>query len=287
MQIAKGKKELRNAIKSFTHKEKIVFVPTMGALHVGHYTLIDEARKMAGEEGMVIVSLFINPIQFNNQGDLQSYPQSFEHDKLGCEQHGVDLLFAPSPEEMYANDRSIDIVENTLSSRLCGASRPGHFSGVCTVVSKLFHLVTPTDALFGEKDYQQLAIIRRMVRDLDFDINIHGIPTVRQEDGLACSSRNERLTPEQREEATILYKALSAAGEAWKQGESSPAKLIALATDMIKKSPSSPQIDYLELFDGETLEPREQANQKSVMALAAFFGDVRLIDNLSFSSLCS
>ena len=283
MIIVTGKNELKNTIKSLPLKGKIVLVPTMGALHIGHYTLIDQARLLAGDDGLVVVSLFINPIQFNNQGDLKNYPRTFDDDTLGCEKHGVDIVFAPTPEEMYAPDRSIDIIESSLSSRLCGASRPGHFSGVCTVVSKLFHLVSPTDALFGEKDFQQLAIIRRMVRDLDFDINIHAVSTVRQEDGLACSSRNERLTSEQKADATILYKALNAARDAWTQGESSTDKLIDLSSQLILSVPSAPVIDYIEIFDKETLAPQKQANDRSVMALAVFFGEVRLIDNLSFS----
>lgn len=283
MQVIPTKKELRGALSASPRKGRIVLVPTMGALHVGHYTLIDRARELAGAEGLVVVSLFVNPIQFNNAGDLQTYPRTFEADKAGCEARGVDFLFTPSNEEMYASDRTIDVLENSLSSRLCGASRPGHFSGVCTVVSKLFNIVAPTDAVFGEKDYQQLAIIRRLVRDLDFDIRIHGVEIVRQEDGLACSSRNERLTPEQKKEATVLYRALTTARDAYAAGELSAKALIEKARVMIESSPSVREIDYIDLFDGTTLASQDSANDSSVMALAVFFGDVRLIDNIIFS----
>lgn len=283
MQVVTTKQKLRTLLNLPRKKGKIVLVPTMGALHAGHYSLMDRAREIAGGEGLVVVSLFVNPIQFNNAGDLQTYPRTFEDDRKGCEAHGADILFSPSNEEMYAPDRSTDVIESKLSSRLCGASRPGHFSGVCTVVAKLFNIVCPTDAVFGEKDYQQLAIIRRMVRDLDININIHGAKIVRQEDGLAFSSRNARLSTDQRKEAAILYRSMLAARKAYDSGERSGEKLLSMTGRMILDSPSEPVIDYIELFDGATLEPVQEVNEASVMALAVFFGDVRLIDNLAFS----
>lgn len=281
MEVATTKTSLKDLLKQRRPEGKIVLLPTMGALHIGHFTLLDEARKIAGSDGTVVVSLFVNPIQFNNTGDLSSYPRSFDEDKAGCEQHGADILFAPVPEEMYAPDRSIDIEENSLSAGLCGASRPGHFSGVCTVVTKLFNIVAPTDAVFGKKDYQQLAIIRRLVRDLDIPVTIHGAEIVRQEDGLANSSRNKRLTDAQKEEATVLYRAMNTAHAAFEAGERSVEKLVKTVRDMIEASPSA-QIDYIQLVDAENLSPIQTVERPAVMALAVALGDVRLIDNLEF-----
>lgn len=281
MEVATTKTSLKDLLKQRRPEGKIVLLPTMGALHIGHFTLLDEARKIAGPDGTVVVSLFVNPIQFNNTNDLSTYPRSFDEDKAGCEQHGADILFAPAPEEMYAADRSIDIEENSLSAGLCGTSRPGHFSGVCTIVTKLFNIVAPTDAVFGKKDYQQLAIIRRLVRDLDIPVTIHGAEIVRQKDGLANSSRNKRLTDAQKTEATVLYRAMNTAHAAFEAGERSVEKLLKTARDMIEASPSS-QIDYIQLVDAENLAPIQTVERPAVMALAVAFGDVRLIDNLEF-----
>lgn len=281
MEIVTTKSALRQALAARRAQGKVVLLPTMGALHIGHYTLMDKAREIAGPEGTVVVSLFVNPIQFNNAGDLATYPRTFEADRDGCEAHGADLLFSPESGEMYAGDRTIDITESRLSSRLCGASRPGHFSGVCTVVAKLFNLVNPTDAVFGKKDYQQLAIIRRLVRDLDMTVRIHGAEIVRQADGLANSSRNARLTEGQRKDATVLYRALTAAREAFAAGEKSASVLTAMVRGMIEQTPGT-FIDYVELADAETLQPVECLERPAVMALAVCFGDVRLIDNLEF-----
>lgn len=281
MEVVNTKSSLKELLLQRRHLGKVVLLPTMGALHIGHFTLLDEARKIAGSEGTVVVSLFVNPIQFNNQGDLSTYPRCFEEDRNGCEQHGADILFAPTPEEMYYPNRSIDIEESILSQRLCGASRPGHFSGVCTVVTKLFNLVSPTDAVFGKKDFQQLAIIRRLVRDLDMSVRIHAAEIVRQPDGLANSSRNKRLTEEQKQEATVLYRSLKAAHAAFEAGETSVDKLVKIARDMIAASPSA-KIDYIELLDAENLTPIEKVERPAVMALAVAFGNVRLIDNLEF-----
>ena len=200
MQTFSTKAQLRAALLKHHRKhDHVVLVPTMGALHAGHRALLEQARKLAGEDGVVVASIFVNPIQFNNSSDLQTYPRTPEKDLEVCEGAGVDYVFSPTPEEMYSGERSIAVEESFLSTTLCGASRPGHFSGVCTVLAKLFNLVQPTDAIFGKKDYQQLAIIRRMVRDLDFPVRIHGAEIVRHGNGLAYSSRNARLTPEQKE----------------------------------------------------------------------------------------
>lgn len=205
MQTFSTKAQLRAALLKHHRKhDHVVLVPTMGALHAGHRALLEQARKLAGEDGVVVASIFVNPIQFNNSSDLQTYPRTPEKDLEVCEGAGVDYVFSPAPEEMYSGERSIAVEESFLSATLCGASRPGHFSGVCTVLAKLFNLVQPTDAIFGKKDYQQLAIIRRMVRDLDFPVRIHGAEIVRHGNGLAYSSRNARLTPEQKEQAVVI-----------------------------------------------------------------------------------
>lgn len=281
MQIITTKQALREELEARRQRGKVILVPTMGALHVGHFSLFDAARVIAGAEGTVVSSVFVNPIQFNNQGDLASYPRTWESDMAGCEEHGVDIVFSPTPEEMYAADRSISIEETSLSSFLCGASRPGHFAGVCTVVAKLFNIVMPTDALFGKKDYQQLAIIRRLVRDLDISVRIHGVEIVRQADGLACSSRNARLSPALKLEATVLYRALQKAHKQFIEGDACASHLIESARSLIEQSPHA-VIDYIGLWDSETMQPVETIHRLAVMALAVEFGGVRLIDNLEF-----
>ena len=188
-----------------------VLVPTMGALHRAHGELIRVAREHAGRDGEVAVSIFVNPLQFEPGSDYERYPRPEKADENLCQKAGVDLLFRPSVTEMYGDDRSVFVEESSLSKMLEGESRPGHFRGVCTAVAKLFNLLAPDAAVFGEKDFQQLVIVRRMVRDLNFKIDIIGVPTVREEDGLAYSSRNRYLNPEQRKQATVLYKALRAA----------------------------------------------------------------------------
>ena len=190
MQTFSTKAQLRAALLKHHRKhDHVVLVPTMGALHAGHRALLEQARKLAGEDGVVVASIFVNPIQFNNSSDLQTYPRTPEKDLEVCEGAGVDYVFSPAPEEMYSGERSIAVEESFLSTTLCGASRPGHFSGVCTVLAKLFNLVQPTDAIFGKKDYQQLAIIRRMVRDLDFPVRIHGDCKAWQRSGLFLPER--------------------------------------------------------------------------------------------------
>lgn len=256
-----------------------VLVPTMGALHQGHATLLRMARDAAGVAGEVWVSIFVNPLQFGPGADYERYPRAQNADEELCRGAGVDILFRPHVAEMYHDDRSIVVEENSLSRTLCGRSRPGHFAGVCTVVTKLFHLLAPNAAVFGEKDFQQLAIIRRLVRDLDFDIEIIAAPTVREPDGLACSSRNIYLTVEEREQATVIRAALSEAAQLAAAGEASTAKLLECTRRRIESAPLA-RIDYIDLVHCETLQSQTEADANSLLAAAVFFGRTRLIDNL-------
>jgi pantoate--beta-alanine ligase len=259
-----------------------VLVPTMGALHRGHGELIRIARDAAGREGEVAVSIFVNPLQFAPGGDYERYPRPETDDEEFCRSAGVDLIFRPSAEEMYASDFSVSVEENSLSRTLCGKSRPGHFRGVCTVVAKLFHILAPDAAVFGEKDFQQLAIIRRMVRDLNFPIEIIGAPTVREADGLACSSRNQYLNAEERQQGPVLQRALQEARRLSARRERSTTAILDAARKVIATAPLA-RIDYLEIVNAETLQPAGKAGPDSLIAVAAFFGQTRLIDNLRFS----
>jgi pantoate--beta-alanine ligase len=253
-----------------------VLVPTMGALHAGHISLIRLARDHAGAKGEVAVSIFVNPLQFEPGADFSRYPRPEAADEEVCRKEGVDLIFRPLPNEMYFEDRSTLVEETTLSEGLCGASRPGHFRGVCTVVTKLFHLLTPDAAVFGEKDFQQLAIIRRMVRDLDFAVEIIVGPTVREPDGLALSSRNQYLSAQERAQAPVIRQALL---EATQSEETSARKLVAAVRQKIE-SAFLARIDYAELVGAEDLQPRLTIEPRSLLAVAVFFGQTRLIDNI-------
>jgi pantoate--beta-alanine ligase len=257
-----------------------VLVPTMGALHKAHGELIRVARKAAGDDGEVTVSIFVNPLQFEPGSDYERYPRPEKADEEFCRNAGVDLLFRPSVTEVYPADRSTFVEETSLSSTLEGKSRPGHFRGVCTVVAKLFNILQPDVAVLGEKDFQQLAIIRRMVRDLNFNVDIIAMPTIREQDGLACSSRNQYLNNEERMQAPVLYKALRAAATSTKKSADA---IIRVATKMINKAPLA-RIDYVELVDAETLQPAAMAGPKTVLLVAVFFGKTRLIDNVSLAS---
>jgi pantoate--beta-alanine ligase len=250
----------------------------MGALHKAHGELIRVARKYAGS-GEVVVSIFVNPLQFEPGSDYDRYPRPEKADEDFCRRAGTDLLFRPTCAEMYANDQSVFVDEVSLSNTLEGKSRPGHFRGVCTVVAKLLNILAPDAAVFGEKDFQQLAIIRRMVRDLNYPIKIVAVPTVREEDGLACSSRNQYLSRTEREQASILRRALVAGTERARAGEISAKAIVALAQDLIATSPLA-RIDYVEVVDAETLKPVTSVRPNSVLVLAVFFGKTRLIDNI-------
>jgi len=260
-------------------RKRSVLVPTMGALHRGHLALMRLARAAAGAEGEVAVSIFVNPLQFEPGADYAKYPRAESVDEDFCRQAGVDLLFRPSPAEMYFRDSSVAVEENSLAQTLCGRSRPGHFRGVCTVVTKLFHLLDPEAAVFGEKDFQQLAIIRRMVRDLNFPIDIIAAPIVREANGLACSSRNRYLSEDERQEAPGVRAALLEAAERARGGETSAPRLIENVRERIAGSPSA-RIDYVELVDAETLQSRAAVEPNSLLAVAVFFGQTRLIDNI-------
>jgi pantoate--beta-alanine ligase len=275
VRVLKTGAELRTVLDENAGRR--VLVPTMGALHRGHMELIKSARQHAGAEGTVIVSIFVNPIQFDRPGDLASYPRPVEEDLEKCQAAGVDAIFMPSAETMYYNDRSVTVSETSLSRTLCGASRPGHFDGVCTVVLKLFLLTGCHAAVFGEKDFQQLAIVRRMVRDLDVPVEIIACPTVRESDGLAMSSRNVRLHPQQRKDAPCIYRSLCAASKLGNAPD-----ILAAARDGILASGMA-QIDYLALVDAETLQPVETLERPTVLATAVFYGDVRLIDHVGIT----
>ncbi len=257
-------------------REPRVLVPTMGALHKAHGELIRVAREAASKHGEVAVSIFVNPLQFEPGSDYNRYPRPEKADEEFCRNAGVDLLFRPSADEVYATDRSTFVEETSLSSTLEGKSRPGHFRGVCTVVAKLFNILAPDAAVFGEKDFQQLAVIRRMVRDLNFKIAIIAVPTVRDDDGLACSSRNQYLNADERTQAPVLHKALQTAANS---GKKSTSEIVALAQKVINEAHLA-RIDYLEVVDAATLKPVEMVGANSVLLLAVFFGKTRLIDNI-------
>ena len=263
-------------VRSQPHAKRRVLVPTMGALHKAHGELIRVAREHAGRDGEVAVSIFVNPLQFVPGSDYERYPRPEKADEEFCRKAGVALLFRPSAAEMYADDRSVFVEESSLSKMLEGKSRPGHFRGVCTVVAKLFHILSPNAAVFGEKDFQQLAIVRRMVRDLNFKTEIIAVPTMREDDGLAYSSRNQYLNLEERKQAAVLYKALCAAANGSKK---SAGDVVARTRQVIGEAPLA-RIDYVEVVDAITLQPVEMAGPGSVLVLAVFFGRTRLIDNI-------
>lgn len=256
---------------------RVVLVPTMGALHAGHAALIRRARSLAGKDGTVVVSIFVNPTQFGPKEDLSRYPRPFAEDKKLCASLGADAIFHPPAGEMYRADFSTWVNEESVSGGLCGASRPGHFRGVTTVVLKLFTIVQPDVAVFGLKDFQQCAVIARMVRDLDLAVRLVFAPTVRERDGLALSSRNAYLSLEERAEAPSLRRGLLAARAAFAKGERSAAKLVSIVRGEI--SPSA-RVDYVDAVDGTTLLPKKVMNRGDTIALAAFFGRTRLIDNI-------
>ena len=251
------------------------FVPTMGFLHEGHLSLMRLVRKRCD---VLVASIFVNPAQFGPGEDLKTYPRDFERDEALCGQAGVDLVFYPEPGNMYAADASVWVDEESLSGMLCGASRPGHFRGVCTVVAKLFNLVQPDLAVFGEKDAQQLRIIERMVRDLDFPVEIIRGPIVREADGLAMSSRNKRLSESQRGNALCLHRSLDRALALFGQGERDATVLRQAMVDLIEPV-SGAEIDYIEVVDDDSLLPVDEIKNDVLIALAVKIGNTRLIDN--------
>jgi pantoate--beta-alanine ligase len=275
-EIIRDPKEMRARAEDLRRDgRRIAVVPTMGALHEGHLTLLRAARARAD---IVILTIFVNPTQFGPSEDLSRYPRDEAGDIEKARTCGIDLAFCPEAEVMYPPGAQTFIEVRELQKPLCGASRPGHFAGVATIVTKLFHITQPHLAVFGEKDYQQLAIIRRMVRDLDLGIEVVGVPIVREPDGLALSSRNAYLWPDQRNAALSLSKGLAAAQAAFDAGERDAARLVAAARAQIDAEPGV-RIDYLELRDADELSPLETVSGRAVIAVAAFVGTTRLIDN--------
>jgi pantoate--beta-alanine ligase len=276
MRIIKKPSQFQSLVRKIYRP--LVLVPTMGALHEGHLALVRKARKLAGKQGTVAASVFVNPTQFGPKEDFGRYPRPFRRDCLLLRKNGCDLLFAPEMGDMYYPDRSIAVTENQLSKVMCGASRPGHFDGVCLVVSKLFHIVQPDIGVFGEKDYQQFAILRRMVRDLNFPTRIVSHPTVREADGLAMSSRNRYLSEEERRQAPIIYEAFRIADEKIRAGNISKNKLATWLRQKIESAPLA-KIDYVEIVNLDDLQPVRELNPPLLLAAAVFFGKTRLIDN--------
>lgn len=276
MRIVSTVEEVREQVKEWRAEGfSVGLVPTMGYLHEGHKSLIDRAVR---ENDKVVVSDFVNPIQFGVNEDLSTYPRDIEADKKLCEAAGADLIFHPTPEEMYAADFSTYVEMQKVSEGLCGKSRPTHFRGVCTVVNKLFNIVAPDRAYFGEKDAQQLAVIRRMVRDLDIDIEIVGCPIVREGDGLAKSSRNTYLNEAERKAALVLSRAVFAGKEMMEKGERDAEKILSMMRGIIEDEPLA-RIDYVEMVDADSIAPLERAKGRVLTAMAVYIGKTRLIDN--------
>lgn len=281
MKTVKTVEEVREYIKDWRKEGlSIGFVPTMGYLHEGHLSLINRAS----ENDRVVVSIFVNPMQFGPKEDLASYPRDLESDSKLCEENGVDLIFIPEADEMYESDFCSYVDMSLLTEELCGLSRPVHFRGVCTVVSKLFNIVTPDRAYFGEKDAQQLAIIKRMVRDLNFDIKICGCPIIREKDGLAMSSRNTYLTEEERKAALVLSRSIELGKRLLAEGEKDAIALVRVMKEYIEKEPLA-RIDYLKAVDAESLKLVEKVDKAILLAMAVFIGKTRLIDNFIFDTL--
>ena len=271
--------EVKEVIKDWKKQGySIGLVPTMGYLHEGHGSLIKRAVE---ENDKVMVSVFVNPIQFGPNEDLETYPRDFDADLKMIESLGADMVFHPEPSDMYASDFSTTISVAGVSENLCGARRPGHFNGVCTVVTKLFNLSEADRAYFGQKDAQQLAVVRRMVRDLNANIEIIGCPIIREDDGLAKSSRNTYLSSEERQAATVLNKALSAGKQMVEEGEKSALTVKSRIEDIISKEPLA-KIDYVEITDWNSIEPVDIIDGSILCAIAVYIGNTRLIDNFIY-----
>lgn len=268
--------ETRAQIKEWKKQGLTVgLVPTMGYLHEGHQSLI---KKAVDENDKVVVSIFVNPIQFAPNEDLETYPRDLEADKKLCDSTGADLIFHPTPNEMYPDGFSTHIQMDNLTKELCGKTRPTHFGGVCTVVGKLFNVVKPDKAYFGQKDAQQLAIIKRMVRDLNFDLEIVSCPIIREPDGLAKSSRNTYLSADERKAALILSKSIELGKELVANGEKNAQNIIKAMTDKIKTEPLA-RIDYVNVVDALNIEPIDVIKGEALVAIAVYIGKTRLIDN--------
>jgi pantoate--beta-alanine ligase len=277
MEVVRYGKAMQEKALHWKHEGKIlVCVPTMGALHEGHMSLLREGRQRGD---VLVMSLFVNPKQFGPGEDFEKYPRDFDRDHRKAASCGVDVLFAPSASEVYPDGFQTHVEVECLTQCLCGAYRPGHFRGVCTVVSQLFQFVMPDIAIFGEKDYQQLIIIRRMVQDLHFPIQIVAMPTVRDADGLALSSRNKGLSKAQKRAAQCLYRALLTGRTIAQKGCRDGAKVVSAAMEVLKQEPLC-RVQYLELRDAESLEPVDELEHDAVLAVAALMGETRMIDNI-------
>ncbi|MGN0352900.1 MAG: pantoate--beta-alanine ligase [Roseburia sp.] len=279
MKVVTTVAEVREQVKAWKKEGKSVgFVPTMGYLHEGHGSLISAAKK--GND-KVVVSIFVNPMQFGPTEDLESYPRDLEKDSAFCESLGADLIFHPEPSEMYHEGFSSYVDMSVLTEELCGLSRPVHFRGVCTVVNKLFNIVQPDRAYFGQKDAQQLAIIRHMVDDLNMDIEIVGCPIIREEDGLAKSSRNTYLSAEERQAALVLSKSIALGRQMVEAGETSTKAVVDAMTSFIEKEPLA-KIDYVKAVDGLTMQQIDTVKKPMLVAIAVYIGKTRLIDNFIY-----
>ena len=276
MKIIKTADEVRKIVKEWKRQGLSVgLVPTMGYLHEGHASLIDASVK---DNDRTVVSDFVNPIQFAPNEDLASYPRDINHDSKLCEEHGADIIFNPEPEEMYDDMFCTHVDMDVLTQELCGLSRPIHFRGVCTVVTKLFNIVTPDNAYFGQKDAQQLAIIKRMVKDLNMDICVHGCPIVREADGLAKSSRNTYLSAEERKAALVLSRSIMLGKKMADGGEMNAEKITSAMKAEIEKEPLA-KIDYVKIVDALTMQQVKTLEKPILCAIAVYIGKTRLIDN--------
>ena len=273
MKIIRTIKELSILEKS----KPVILVPTMGALHDGHRKLIKEGKSLSRNSGTLVVSIYVNPIQFNSEEDLDKYPRTFNEDSKVCEEEGVDIIFLPTDSEMYPDQPLTKVTENTLSKELCGLKRPGHFDGVCTVVTKLFNIIKPNTAVFGKKDYQQLSIIKQLVTDLNYAIEILPVETHREPNGLAMSSRNQHLNLEEKEKACTIYKALCAMAKSKKTVSQ---EIIELGRSIIEKESQTIKIEYLEIVDRTRLDKLDIIDKPALAAIAVIVGKTRLIDNI-------
>ena len=279
MKIAKTIKSVRGLVGTARKAGKrIGFVPTMGALHEGHISLIDRSLK---DGNFTVVSIFVNPTQFGPREDLSKYPRPIRADLKICKEQGVDVVFAPTAQEMYGRGTVTWVEVEKLNGPLCGRTRPGHFRGVATVCAKLFNIVCPDFAYFGQKDAQQAAIIKRMVADLNIPVKIEVCPTIRADDGLALSSRNQYLSPQQRRDATCIYRSLEAGREMIKAGDTNPKTITAMMRKILRAAETLTDIDYISIVNADTLEDISRVDGKALIAVAARFGHTRLIDNLT------
>ncbi len=269
---------MRETSKRHLSKGKTIgLVPTMGALHEGHLSLIKRAKS---ENDIIVASIFVNPIQFGQSEDLDKYPRDMDGDMAKLKGEGVDILFMPEVKAIYPEGFSTYITVKDLSDKLCGAFRPGHFTGVATVVCKLFNIIVPTRAYFGQKDFQQTAVIKRMAEDLNMDIELIICPTIRESDGLAMSSRNAYLNPDERNAATVIYKALKTSSELIKSGNTNPAGIKKHMHDMLTAEPLISEIQYAGVYNIDTLDELNEFNKQNLLAIAVKIGNTRLIDNM-------